>query len=72
MVLKEYLKSVLGNKKACELYKALKNKKLIIISGKNGSGKTTLAKMLCDKGYHAVEDFEVYQLNLDEKVDNMA
>lgn len=71
MSLKDYLISLLGRKKSAELEKAVRSGKLIVVSGVNGSGKTTLVKVLKEKGYNAIEDFEVYNLNLDKKLDDV-
>lgn len=71
MSFKGYLISLLGKKKYEELERAIKSGKTIVISGVNGSGKTTLVKVLREKGYNAVEDFEVCNINLEKALDEI-
>lgn len=71
MSLHEYLYGLLGKKKARELMAALRNGKVIIISGENGTGKTTLANSLRASGYHAAEDFETYEVVLENPLNSM-
>lgn len=59
-----YLKKLLGEKRTIELKRALANGEIIVVSGVEESGKTTLVRTLNTLGYVAVEDFNVYKLNL--------
>ncbi|MEG1523864.1 MAG: hypothetical protein RR475_02430 [Clostridia bacterium] len=56
----------LSSKKVRELRRALKDGKVIVISGLYGTGKSTLCQALQKCGYKAVEDFEVYNLVVDK------
>ena len=67
----EYLVELLGEKEAERLKVALMSGKTIIVKGEQKSGKTTLTKVLNNAGYHAVEDFTVYEVILKEPIKNM-
>ena len=67
----EYLVELLGEKEAERLKVALMRGKTIIVKGEQKSGKTTLTKVLNNAGYHAVEDFTVYEVILKEPIKNM-
>lgn len=70
-LLQEYLYSLLGKSESQKLEKALKTKKIVLIKGDNGTGKTTLANVLNKFGYHAVEDFEIYEITLQKPLNSM-
>lgn len=69
MLVKEYLKSLLGEQKAAELERAMRLKQPIVISGVNISGKTTLATVLRRSGCVVFEDFEVHHVVLDKELE---
>lgn len=64
-----YLKKLLGENKTIELKRALANGEIIVVSGVEESGKTTLVRTLNTLGYVAVEDFNVYKLNLTKSLE---
>lgn len=64
-----YIVPLLGERRAKELAKALKNGKTIIIGGTQGpTGKTTLWQKLMEAGYPAVEEFNTYKVYLVDPV----
>lgn len=71
MTLSNYLQELLGRKEAEKLKAALKSGKTIIIRGEQQTGKTTLLKVLTNAGYHAVEDFDTYEITLKNPLENM-
>lgn len=65
----EYLIGLLGERRAKELAKALKEGKTIIVDGVQGpTGKTTLWKKLTEAGYPVVEEFNTYKVFLVDPV----
>lgn len=71
MTLSSYLRELLGKQEAEKLKDALKSRKTIIIRGEQQTGKTTLLKVLTNAGYHAVEDFDIYEITLKNPLENM-
>ncbi len=70
-VLTNYMNSLLGEKAALELLKAIQNQKTILIRGPHGpTGKTTLCRMLRKHGASAVEEKDVYEVILDNPLEN--
>lgn len=69
--LEQYLKELLGPREAVALKRALAEGRTIIVTGAYGSGRSTLAATLRQFGYHAVEDFETYQVVLEKPLDRM-
>ena len=64
-----YIVPLLGERRAKELAKALKNGKTIIIGGTQGpTGKTTLCRKLQEAGYPAVEYHDTYGIYLVDPV----
>ena len=65
----DYIVPLLGERRAKELAKALKNGKTIIVGGVQGpTGKTTLWKKLLETGYPVVEEFNTYEIHLVDPV----
>lgn len=64
MNLKTYLVYLLGEKQAKELLTAAEEGQTIVITGEQCTGKTTLCKVLQERGYSAVEDFDTYTVTL--------
>lgn len=64
MNLKTYLVSLLGEKQAKELLTAAEEGQTIVITGEQCTGKITLCKVLRERGYSAVEDFETHTVTL--------
>ena len=61
----EYLIGLLGERRAKELAKAVKEGKAIIVDGAQGpTGKTTEGKKLMEAGYPVVEEFNTYRVLL--------
>lgn len=60
-----YLRKLLGKEQKSKLMGALRTNKLIVVSGLHQTGKTALVDILRKHGYAAVEDFKVYNLELD-------
>jgi len=71
VTLSNYLRELLGKQEAEKLKDALKSRKTIIIRGEQQTGKTTLLKVLTNAGYHAVEDFDTYEITLKNPLENM-
>lgn len=71
MTKRDYLTDLLGKQEAAKLTSALKSGKTIIIKGEQKSGKSTLVKALNNAGYHAVEDFETYEVVLKKPLKSM-
>ena len=71
MTFNNYLRELLGKQEADKLKDALKSGKTIIICGEQQTGKSTLSKVLTNAGYHAVEDFNTYEITLKEPLKNM-
>lgn len=60
-----YIVPLLGERRAKELAKALKEGKTIIIGGVQGpTGKTTLWRKLSEAGYPVIERFNTYDVYL--------
>lgn len=71
MTFNNYLFELLGKQEAKKLKDALKSGKTIIIQGEPQTGKSTFLKVLTNAGYHAVEDFNTYEITLKEPLKNM-
>ena len=75
MTFNNYLLELLGKQEAKKLKDALKDAlksgKTIIIQGEPQTGKSTFLKVLTNAGYHAVEDFNTYEITLKEPLKNM-
>ena len=71
MTFNNYLFELLGKQEAKKLKDALKRGKTIIIQGEPQTGKSTFLKVLTNAGYHAVEDFNTYEITLKEPLKNM-
>ena len=70
-MLTNYLNSLLGEKAALELLEAIQNQKTVLIRGAQGpTGKTTLCRMLRKHGASAVEEKDVYEVILDNPLEN--
>lgn len=68
----EYLNSVLDPDKVQQLKEALDCGKTIIVAGKQGpTGKSVLTDVLNQKGYHAIEGFHTYTVELNKPIENM-
>lgn len=68
----EYLTSLLGKEEARKLKFALECGKTIIVTGEQGpTGKSVLEKVLNQKGYHAIEGFHTYTVELNKPIENM-
>lgn len=65
MEFNRYLKKLLGENSARDLQKAISEGKTIIISGPHGpTGKSTLCRVLKKRGVPAVEQMDVYEVNV--------
>lgn len=71
MTFNNYLRELLGKQEADKLKDALKSGKTIIICGEQQTGKSTLSKVLTNAGYHAVEDFNTYEITLKKPLKGM-
>lgn len=71
MKLFTYLSELLGERKAREITRSMKQGKVVLVKGEQGTGKTTLVNILNAAGYHAVEDFDVCEITLDEPLTHM-
>ena len=71
MIFNNYLRELLGKQEADKLKDALKSGKTIIIQGEPQTGKSTLSKVLTNAGYHAVEDFNTYEITLKKPLKGM-
>ncbi len=60
----DYLSKLLNEKQKNELVEALSVGKTIVVTGEYCSGKTTLVKVLKERGYNALEDFEIHEVKL--------
>ena len=71
MDLGQYLRDLLGASGAEALKRALAEGRTVIVTGVYGSGKSTVAATLRQFGYHAVEDFETYQIIRRDPADSL-
>lgn len=68
----EYLNSILTKKEVKDLNRALRDNKVILISGVEGpTGKSTLKNILIKKGYKAIEKYEVHEIELNKFQNNL-
>lgn len=71
MNLSPYLIDLLGAQKAWQLLNAIAAGKTILVSGPNGpTGKSTLCRVLKKAGASAVEQGDVYEVNVHELLKN--
>lgn len=67
MQFEKYLKDLLGEKEAQNLLAAIRDGKTIVIHGPQGpTGKSTLCRVLQDRYIPAIEQFDVYDVTLND------
>lgn len=69
--MEQYLKRMLGGRKAEEVVRAVKTGKTIVITGQEKTGKTTLCNYLKSIGGNVVEDFDVCEIRLEKPLDHV-